>query len=166
MILGDSSKNVLLTLELRDPDGEVVKTKETFTNKDGVFSVSSIRIPLDAQIGSWTIHAQSGPNFDDYEITVQGDIEEGLVVYVDAIQTLSTGKIVSIKGYGAAISQNVILTIFDGADNEISEITARTTGVGEFIVPWGIPSDLPPGTYLIKAIDAHLNEAETTFVFE
>ena len=166
LILGDSSKNVLLTLELRDPDGEVVKTKETFTNKDGVFSVSSIKIPLDAQIGSWTIHAQSGPNFDDYEITVKGDIEEGLVVFVDAIQTLSTGKIVTIKGYGAAISQNVILTIFDGADNEISEITARTTGVGEFIVPWGIPSDLPPGTYLIKAIDAHLNEAETTFVFE
>ncbi len=88
------------------------------------------------------------------------------MVYVDAIQNLSTGKIVSIKGYGAAISQNVILTIFDGADNEISEITARTTGVGEFIVPWGIPSDLPPGTYLIKAIDAHLIEAETTFVIE
>jgi len=92
LILGDSSKNVLITLELRDPDGKVVKTKETFTNKDGVFSVSSIRIPLDAQIGGWTIHAQSGPNFDDYEITVQGDIEEGLVVFVDDIQTLSTGK--------------------------------------------------------------------------
>lgn len=166
LILGDSSKNVLLTLELRDPDGEVVKTKETFTNKDGVFSVSSIRIPLDAQIGGWTIHAQSGPNFDDYEITVQGDLEEGLVIFVEDIQTLSTGKIVSIKGYGAVISQNVILTIFDDADNEISELTARTTGVGEFIIPWGVPSDLPPGTYLIRAIDAHLNEAETTFVFE
>jgi len=166
LILGDSSKNVLLTLELRDPNGKVVKTKETFTNKDGVFSVSSIKIPLDAQIGIWTLHAQSGPNFDDYEITVQSDIEEGLVIFVDDILTLSTGKIVSIKGYGAAISQNVILTIFDEADNEISELTARTTGVGEFIIPWGVPSDLSPGTYLIRAIDAHLNEAETTFLFE
>jgi len=166
LILGDSSRNVLLTLELRDPDGEVVKTKETFTNKDGFFSVSSIRIPLDAQIGVWTIHAQSGPNFDDVEITVQGDIGEGLVVFVDEIESLSTGKIVKIKGYGAAISQTVTLAIFDEEDNEISTLRARTTGIGEFIVPWGIPKDLPPGTYLIRAIDAHLNEAETTFVFE
>jgi len=165
LILGDSSENVLLTLELRDPDGEVVKTKETFTNKDGFFSESSIRIPLDAQIGVWTIHAQSGPNFDDYEITVQGDIEEGLVIFVDKIESLATGKIVQIKGYGAAVSQNVVLTIFDEADDEIASLTARTTGIGEFIVPWGIPSDLPPGTYLIKAVDP-FNEAETTFVFE
>jgi len=165
LVLGKSGENILLTLELRDPDGKVVKTKETFTNKDGLFSESSIRIPLDAPTGIWTIHAFSGPNFDDVEITVQADQEEGLVVFVDSIQTIPTGKIVSIKGYGAAISQNVVLTIFDEADNEISEITARTTGVGEFIVPWGIPSDLPPGTYLIKAVDP-FDEAETTFVLE
>jgi len=124
LILGDSSKNVLLTLELRDSNGKVVKTKETFTNKDGVFSESSLRIPLDAQIGVWTIHAQSGPNFDDVEITVQGDIEEGLVVYVDGVVDLPTGEFLSIKGYGASIKQTVVITIFDDADNEIDGISA------------------------------------------
>jgi len=165
LILGDSSENVLLTLELRDPDGEVVKTKETFTNKDGVFSESSLRIPLDAPIGVWTIHAQSGPNFDDYEITVQADIEEGLVVFVDGIEVLATGEFLSIKGYGAAIKQNVIITIFDDADNEIDEITARTTGVGIFEILWKFPDDIASGTYLIRATDP-IDEAETTYDYQ
>ncbi|MCH8859729.1 MAG: biofilm-associated protein, partial [Thaumarchaeota archaeon] len=165
LILGDSSKNVLLTLELRDPDGEVVKTKETFTNKDGVFSVSSIRIPLDAQIGSWTIHAQSGPNFDDYEITVQGDIEEGLVVYVDGVVDLPTGEFLSIKGYGASIKQRVTITLFDDADNEIDEIRTGTTDIGIFEVLWQFPDDFAPGTYLIRANDP-VDEAETTYDYQ
>ena len=165
LILGDTSKNVLITLQLRDPNGEIVKTKETFTNKDGVFSVSSIRIPLDAQIGDWTIHAQSGPNFDDYEITVQGDIEEGLAVYVDGIEVLATGEFLSIKGYGASIKQNVVITIFDDADNEIDEITARTTGVGIFEVLWKIPNDFASGTYLIIVTDP-IDEGETTFDYQ
>ena len=165
LILGDSSKNVLLTLELRDPNGQVVKTKETFTNKDGVFSESSLRIPLDAQIGVWTIHAQSGPNFDDVEITVQGDIEEGLVVYVDGVVDLPTGEFLSIKGYGASIKQTVVITIFDDADNEIDGISARTTGVGVFEVLWQFPDDFAPGTYLIRANDP-VNEAETTYDYQ
>ena len=45
----------------------------------------------------------------------------------------------------------------------IDEITARTTGVGEFEILWGVPRDLAPGTYLIKASDP-FDEAETTFV--
>ena len=98
LVLGESSENILLTLELRDPDGEVVKTKETFTNKDGVFSEGGFRIPLEAKVGTWTIHAQSGPNFDDVEITVQGDSEEGIIVFVDSVVPSPGGDIVTLKG--------------------------------------------------------------------
>jgi hypothetical protein len=163
LVLGEASKNALLTLELRDPDGEIIRTKQTFTNKDGFFSEDSFRIPLEAEIGTWIVHAQSGPNFYDVTITVQGDIEEGLVIFVEDIETLATGKFVKIKGYGAAISQNVVITIFDQNDDEIEEITARTTGIGEFEILWKIPSDLEPGTYLIRASDP-FDEAETEFV--
>jgi len=165
LILGDSSENILLTLELRDPNGEAVKTKDTFTNKDGVFSESSLRIPLDAQIGVWTIHAQSGPNFDDVEITVQGDTEEGIVIFVDGVEVLATGEFLSIKGYGASIKQNVVITIFDDADNEIDEITARTTNIGVFEILWKFPDDFAPGTYLIRAIDP-VDEAEITYEYQ
>jgi hypothetical protein len=165
LILGDSSKNVLITLELRDPNGEIVKTKETFTNKDGVFSVSSIRIPLDAQIGDWTIHAQSGPNFDDYEITVQGDIEEGIIIFVDSVLPSSSGKIVTLKGYGAAVTQQIIITIFSEDVEEIVELSIFSTGVGDYSTIWLVDRDIPPGTYIIKAKDA-LTETEITFLLE
>src|SRR3970282_2280860 len=82
---------MLLTIELRDPDGKVFKTKDTFTNKDGIFSESSFRIPVKGKFGTWTIHVKSGPNFDDVKITVQGKVEEGMVVFVDKIEVTSPG---------------------------------------------------------------------------
>lgn len=162
LILGNSAKNMLLTVELRDPDGNVVKTKDTFTNKDGIFSLSSFKIPIDAKIGTWTVHARSGANFDEVKISVQGKIEDGLVIYVDKITSDSSGRQVIIKGYGAAVSQNVVMTIFDKSDVKITELTARTTSIGEFGIPWVVPSDVAAGTYKLKAKDP-VSEAELTF---
>src|SRR3970282_1625441 len=102
LILGDSSENMLLTIELIDPDGKVVKTKDSFTNKDGIFSEGSIRIPVEATVGTWTIHVKSGPNFDDVKITVKASKEEGMIIYVDSVVPSTGGKIVTLKGYGAA----------------------------------------------------------------
>ena len=165
LVLGESSKNILLTLELRDPDWEIVKTKETFTNKDGVFSEGSFRIPLESKIGTWTIHAQSGPNFDDVEITVQGDIEEGIVIFVDSIFHSPGGDIVTVKGYGAAVSQQIIITIFSENNEEITELSIFSTGEGDFSTIWLVDNQIAPGTYTIKAKDA-LDEGETTIVLE
>ena len=165
LVLGDSSKNILLTLELLDNNGEIVKTKETFTNKDGVFSESSFRIPLDAEPGKWTIHARSGPNFDDVEITVIGDADEGMVLLIDSIVPSPGGDIVTISGYGAAISQQIIITIFAEDGEEITELTIFSTGTGVFSTIWLVTNDIAPGTYTVKAVDA-LDEAETTVVLE
>jgi hypothetical protein len=165
LILGASSKNILLTIELLDPDGKVVKTKETFTNKDGIISESSFRIPVEAKVGTWTIHLKSGPNFDDVKITVQGNIKEGLVIFVDKIDFTESGRIVSIKGFGAAIKQNVVITILDKSGVKITELRASTTGTGEFGIPWVVPSDVDPGTYTLNAKDP-VTEAKITFVLK
>jgi len=165
LILGDSSKNILMTLELKDNNGEIIKNKETFTNKDGVFSESSFRIPLDAEPGKWTVHARSGANFDDVEITVIGDIEEGMVLLIDSIVPSSGGDIVTISGYGAAVSQQVIITIFAEDDEEITELSIFSTGKGEFSTIWLVTNDISPGTYKVKAVDS-LDEAETTVIIE
>lgn len=165
LVLGESAENILLTLELRDPDGEVVKVKETFTNKDGVFSEGSFRIPLESKIGTWTIHAQSGQNFDDAEITVQGDVKEGMTIFVDSVIPSPGGDIVTLKGYGAAVSQQVIITIISQDDEEVAELSIFSTGDGDFSTIWLADSEVLPGTYTIIAKDA-IDEAETTFEFE
>ena len=165
LILGDSSENILMTLELLDNNGEIVKTKETFTNKDGVFSESSFRIPLDAPPGKWIVHARSGPNFDEAEITIVGDTEEGMVLLVDSIVPSPGGDIVTISGYGASVSQQVVITVFDENDDEVTELTIFSTQTGEFSTIWLVTNDIPPGSYKIKAVDA-IDEAETTLLLE
>lgn len=165
LILGDSSKNALLTIELIDPDGNVLKTKDTFTNKDGIFSENSFRIPVEAKVGTWTIHVKSGPNFDDVKITVQGSVEEGMVIYVDSVMPSTGGKIVTLKGYGAAVSQLVVITVFSETDEEITELTIVSTGVGDFSTIWLVDNNIHPGTYTIKSVDS-LSEAETTVLLK
>ena len=165
LILGDSSKNALLTIELIDPDGNVLKTKDTFTNKDGIFSENSFRIPVEAKVGTWNIHVKSGPNFDDVKITVQGSVEEGMVIYVDSVMPSNGGKIVTLKGYGAAVSQLVVITVFSETDEEITELTIISTGVGDFSTIWLVDNNIPPGTYTIKSVDS-LSEAETTVLLK
>ncbi len=163
LILGNAAKNILLTLTLTDPDGNEIKTKETFTNKDGVFSEKSFKIPLDGKIGTWNINAKSGPNFVNVKITVIGTIEEGLVVFVDSIKPTPSGKIVTFKGFGAAVTQTVTLLIISDDSEELYELKVSTTGIGEFVIPWVVPPDVVPGTYTVIATDP-FDTAETTLV--
>jgi len=165
LVLGESGPNILLTVELLDINGEIVKSKETFTNKNGVFSESSFKIPLDAEPGKWTVQARSGANFYDVEITVVGDIETGMVLLIDSVVPSPGGDIVNISGFGAAVSQQIKITIFDEVGEEISEMLIFSTGTGEFATIWLITNDIPPGTYTVKAVDS-LDEAETTLVIE
>ena len=165
LILGDSGQNILLTIELKDPDGNIVKTKDTFTNKDGIFSDNSFRIPVEGKIGPWTIHVKSGANFVDAKISVQGSIKKGLVVFVDKIDVTQSGRVVSIKGVGASVSQNVIITILDESGDKIADLRASTTGSGEFGIPWVVPIDVVPGTYTLNAKDS-VSEVKITFVLK
>jgi len=164
LILGSSGKNILLTLTLIDPDGNQVKAKETFTNKDGVFSENSFRIPLEPKVGTWTVNAKSGPNFDETEIDVIGKVQEGMVIFAEIDDSLPTfyGTIISISGYGAAQSQNIVMSVLDPDGVEIEkDLKVLSTKEGEFILKWTLPDDIVPGLYTIIAKDP-FSEAKTT----
>ena len=166
LVLGSSGENILIDLTLINELDEVVKEKQTFTNKDGVFSEGSFRIPIDGQVGTWTINAKSGPNFANAEITVVGDVEEGMVVLVESIEPFpGGGDIVNISGYGARINQDVDILILSDIAEEVAELSARATGVGDFSIPWVVGTDIAPGTYTIIATSPD-DEAITTFVLE
>ena len=164
LILGNSGSNILITLTMYDPDGNVVKIRETFTNKKGTFSEGSFRIPADAKIGAWKIRAESGPNFSETEFQVLTSEETGMVVFVDKIQTMPTvGKIVNIRVIGGA--QNVFIDIFNSDGELIDGLTFPASAQGELNMPWPVPKNTPPGVYTIKVHDP-FNQAETTFTLE
>ena len=70
LVLGNTSPNVILNIILIDPEGNEVKMKETFSDKNGQISESSFRIPNNAEPGMWAINAKSGSNYDIIEIEV------------------------------------------------------------------------------------------------
>jgi len=165
LILGESGVNILVTLTLIDPDGKQVKVTETITNKEGVFSDKSIRIPASAKEGTWKVIAKSGPNFDEKEISVIPQALEGIIVYIVNVEDSHLGKSVTIEGYGAAVSQNVEITIVDPEQKLVIELNARATKEGDFSTLWIIAKGTELGTYTIYVNDP-TQTGETTFILE
>ena len=164
LILGNTSPSAILTIILTDPDGNEVRVKETFSDKNGKISESSFRIPSDAVSGMWTINAKSGSNFDIVEIEVLATLQEGIQVSVRDIETLGVvGKIITIKVIGA--QQTVEIEII-AEDGEIIEtLSFQASSQGEINQPWIIPREMEPGIYTVRVVDA-FDSAETTFKFQ
>jgi len=163
LILGDTAANSLLTITLIDPDGNEVKTKETFSNKSGKISESSFRIPSAAQTGMWEINVKSGANFDTIEIHVLATLSEGIQISIEETFDPSTshlGKTITIQAVG--VQQTVSIEIIAGDGEIIQTLVPRASSQGEIIVPWLVPKDTEPGIYTFKISDA-FDSAETTF---
>ena len=160
LILGDTSPNNLLTVSMIDPDGKEIKTRDTFSNKNGKISEGSFRIPSDAKPGVWTIKATSGSNFNNVEINVLGVIQEGMVIDVEDGQMIAgLGKTIIIHVYGGKQTVNIEIVSQDG--KIIEELAFPASKSGEINQPWIIPKDTEPGIYTIKASDSS-NSAEIT----
>ena len=162
LILGDTGANVLLTISLADPDGNIVKEKDTFSNKDGKISEGTFRIPSDGKGGMWTINAKSGANFDTIEVEVISTIVEGLQITVEeGINIPGVGDSMQIKIVG--VSQTTQIEIISADGEIIDSLEFIASSGGEINQPWIIPKDTEPGTYTIKVSDA-FTSGESTFV--
>lgn len=160
--LGSSSPNALLNLYLKDPDGKSVKSREAYTDKKGIITFDSFRIPSDAKSGVWSIRVESGANYAEPQFTVHQSIAEGLTVFVEKVETIVDGKLVTIKGFGAPVSTSVIITITN-PDGKSEEFTVKSTKEGEYSLLWTSGRQPVTGTYKVVAADNTKREASTTF---
>ena len=164
LILGDTGPNVLLTLTLLDPDGNKIKVKEAFSNKDGKISESGFRVPSDANAGVWILNAKSGSNFDNVEIQIMTSIIEGMTVSVESGGNIpGVGDTIVIKVFGA--KQNVTIDIISESGEIIGEIEGVITSAGIIDQIWPIPKETEPGIYTIK-VETPTDSAETTYELE
>ena len=161
LILGETNPNVLITLQLKDPDGNLVREKETFTDKDGRITDGTFRIPTDGKLGIWEVRASSGPNFAITEIEVIAMIHEGMQIFIDRVEEVPRAD--DLVYYRIVGAQNsVVVVIYDKEGNEIDTLKASATSDGIVMQPWRVPEDLPPGQYNMTAADA-FNMASTLF---
>ena len=109
--------------------------------------------------------AVSGPNFVETEFSVTPSQEQGMSVIVTNVEKGVYGTLVTINGFGASITQAIVIEITSSEGEMIDELRFSSTGVGDFSTIWIVPKDTPPGTYTIKATSVN-DSAETTLVLE
>jgi len=165
LVLGDTSPNALLTIVLYDPEGNEIRLIDTYSDKNGKISESSLRIPSNGKSGMWTINVNSGQNLDIEEIEVFATEYEGIQISVEEGVTIPTvGKSIQIKVFGAQQSASFEIIAANG------EIIFKSGSIpvsnqGIIDQPWIIPKETEPGIYTLKITDAK-NSAETTFEVE
>jgi hypothetical protein len=159
LILGSSAKNILLTITLTDPDGNIIKRIESFTNKNGNFSEDSFRVPLSAREGIWTITTTSGSNSAKADLNVLKQVAEGLVVKLDK-ESYRSGDIITVNGFGAK-GGKVFFDILGFDNSTIAKFESPITDSGNFQGLWNVPAGIEPGTYILKAKDS-FKTVETT----
>ena len=161
LVLGNTGAiSVLLDITIEDPEGNVIKKIETFSDRFGVFKVDNFRIPSDAISGTWTILAKSGGNFKESHFEVVGEKME-LSLEFDK-KSYNVNEIVNISGSGARSSSTITMKIFDAEDNKLTELNITAKSNGEFLTIWKVPVDFESGDYTITADDGSTN---TSFNF-
>ena len=151
LVMGNTGKNSLITISLYDPDDNILKKVESFSNKEGAFRTDKLRIPNDPLIGEWTVKAKSGGNIAEYKIKVVAELDNVVILVDKESLEYTFSEIVNISGAGAVEGTAVKLEFFDSNGDTISgSLLVYSTSTGEYATSWIIPDDIEPGLVEIK----------------
>lgn len=153
VLLGNATKNSILVISLMDPDGNIIRDKNTFSDKNGRISDNSFKIPTDAKQGTWKIIVRSGSNSNSVEFEVLSTIEEGMTLsIVEGLEIDSEIKTITINVNGA--QQNVTVKILTNNGEILDSFTSLASDQGNINLPWQIPSSIGSGEYTVIVTDA------------
>ena len=162
LIIGKTGNNALLSVEIFDDSGRLVRVLETFSDKTGMFKVDNFRIPLTSDAGEWTINISSGENSTERKFFVVTEAS-GIAVFTQEQSKLhKTGQILTIFGKDARVGSVVFLTINNSDNVLVESLELQTTNSGDFYAIWLIPGDLLPGIYTIL-VDDETSTSTTSF---
>jgi uncharacterized protein YfaS (alpha-2-macroglobulin family) len=150
IIIGTSNPNTLLQISLTDPNGLIVKSLNTFSDKTGHFSSFDFKIPPVATPGTWRLDGTSGVNHVSTNIIVKSS-KQGITVHVDRdTSSYTRGDIIVISGTDAGTSGSVYIKIGTNS-TVIDTLPTTSTNRGDYSTDWQVPRSVNPGTYKIEA---------------
>jgi len=163
LLLGKTNPNSLLKVALINSEGIRVKTLDVPSNSDGTFTINSLKIPSNGEIGKWKINVSSGSNLDTSEFNVISTTNTKTTITVeDDVDIPGFGKNIKI-GISLQQKTTVVINIIDQYGTEIGDTTSCTpTADFKCEVLWTIPKDTLPGTYTIR-VDNSITVEELQF---
>ncbi len=163
LILGSAdSKNIIISLRIIDPNGQVVRNIETFTDQAGFFNIDNFKIPNDAKLGVWKVQVKSGANSDLIEFQVKD--KDGIFTIQLEKSIFSPNEIMSISGSGSSGS-TITVKIINQLGEEISKLSFASKENGDYSSIWQIPADMLNGTYTISVNDG-INSSSNEFTIQ
>ncbi|HET7336505.1 MAG TPA: hypothetical protein VFJ23_01265 [Candidatus Nitrosotalea sp.] len=150
IIIGTANANSLLQITLTDPNGQIVKSVQTFTDKTGHFSSFDFSIPSISVPGTWKLDGISGVNHVSVPIIVKSS-KQAITVQLDRSSGVYTrGDIVAISGSDAGVTASVKITI-NSNSTVIDTLPTSATNRGDYVTDWQVPRNVNPGTYTVEA---------------
>ena len=160
IILGNSNPNTIIQLTLTDPNNVPVKSEQTFTDKNGIFSSFDFRIPADGSFGTWKLEATSGINHKSIDLNVVSSTV--MTIQVDKTPpNYSVGDLVLISGSGAGKEADIIIKVLGAGNSVVNTFDIQSTNTGDYSTDWNIPKDLGAGTYTIQVQSAKMKVSTT-----
>ena len=163
LLLGETNSNVLLNVELIDPNEKVIRTLQIPSNNLGIFTEERLRIPTNGEVGTWKIQVTSGVNQSTIEFKVISNLVEDMKVNVE--------EGIKIPGFGQTFQidiqtsqqASVIIEILDYNLEVIDTLNCNTTTEHKCEILWTVTKDRLPGTYTVRASDS-VSSAEKSFL--
>ena len=166
LLIGSTSPNVILNVELINPNGESIKSLDIPSQSDGTFKVEQFKIPNNAEPGKWKINVSSGSNLDSAEFEVSSVNQETILINI--------GQTLELPGFGDSIQfsittsqkTSVSFKVVNIEDIQIGEnLTCVPTSDFKCEILWTIPENTLPGTYTARVTDSIVT-SEKTFEIE
>ena len=154
VMIGNTGNNVLLNVEIVDPNGDTLRTFETFSDSVGTFKVDQFRTPSDAVLGTWTVIISSDANITKHNFNVIMESDNIILISPNSSVTHNSGEILEILGKNARVGSSIFISIINAGETSIDELVVVAKSSGEFYTIWQIPDDLESGTYKIIATDS------------
>ena len=152
LVIGQTGKDVRLTITLFEPSGNVSNQTEIFTDGTGNFSTEDIGIPSNASLGVWKITAHSRLDSKSVDINVSVPTDRGISIEIEE-KEFSIGDTVIIKGIAVSDTSRIEVQIVDQSDQVIITLATSITSDDTFYLPWKIPANFDTGTYSIIVTD-------------
>src|SRR5574337_1033501 len=150
IIIGTANANSLLQITLTDPNGQIVKSVQTFTDKTGHFSSFDFSIPSISVPGTWKLDGISGVNHVSVPIIVKSS-KQAITVQLDRSSGVYTrGDIVVISGSDAGVTASVKITI-NSNSTVVDTLPTSATNRGDYVTDWQVPRNVNPGIYTVQA---------------
>ena len=151
-------------MEIIDPNGQIFRTFETFSDSVGTFKLDDFKIPVDASFGKWNVKISSDENSTEQQFTVTEESDGIMLITPNSEQAYNPGDVLQITGKDSRIGASVFINIINSGGITLEQLVLVAKSNGDFYTIWQIPNDFESGTYEITASDSDSTSSRSLII--